>query len=89
MQASIDPFHPQVTGFDLPPADAGEARQTLVVLLDGAPARGWKTVFAPLAESFRAQQRLAEVRLVGRVLTLSGQVVDARALAAEVKAARK
>ena len=86
MQASTDPFHPQVTGLGLPPADAGGARERLVLLLDGAGARGWKTVLAPLAENFRAQQGLAEVRLVGRVLTLSGQVADPRALAAEVKA---
>lgn len=86
MPTAADPFDPQITGFDLPPADAGAERQTLVALLDGAPASGWKTVFAPLAEGFRAQQQLAEVRLVGRVLSFSGPIADARALGAEVKA---
>jgi hypothetical protein len=85
MDEHADPFHPQVTGFDLPPAGPGAA-QTVVALLDGTPARSWKAVFTPLAELFRVQQQLDEVRLVGRVLSLTGRIADARALAAEAKA---
>jgi hypothetical protein len=86
MDEHADPFHPQVTGFDLPPAGPGAALQTVVALLDGTPARTWKAVFTPLAELFRVQQQLDEVRLVGRVLSLTGRIADARALAAEAKA---
>lgn len=86
MDEHFDPFHPQVAGFDLPPVELEATRQTLVALLDGTPARSWKAVFAPLAELFREQQQLDEVRLVGRVLSLSGRIANARALAAETKA---
>jgi hypothetical protein len=86
MDENADPFHPQITGFDLPPAEPGATRQTVVALLDIAPARSWRAVLTPLAEVFREQQHLEEVRLVGRVLSLSGRIANARALAAETKA---
>lgn len=86
MQTTADPHHPQITGFDLPAVESGEQRQTVVALLDGAPARIWKTVFGPMAETFREQHGLTEVRLVGRVLSLAGRIANPRALAAEAKA---
>jgi len=86
MQTATDPHHPQITGFDLPASESDEERQTVVALLDGAPARDWKAVFGSMAETFRLQHGLSEVRLVGRVLTLAGHIANPRALAAEAKA---
>jgi len=86
MQPSADPFHPQVTGFDLPPPDARGGEQMLVVLLDGAPARSWMVVFAPQAEAFRDGHGLSGLRVVGSTLSVAGRMGDVRALAAHVKA---
>lgn len=86
MQTSADPYHPQIVGFDLPPPARGDENQSVVALLDGAPARGWMQQFAAEAEGFRLARVLTEVRVVGHTLVLTGRIGDARALAGEAKA---
>jgi GAF domain-containing protein len=83
----VDPFHPQVTGFDLPDiASLPDRMRTVVALLDGPPARGWVVQFAVLADEFKATHNLSDLRMVGRNLTLVGPIPDARALTANVRA---
>lgn len=59
--------------------------RTVVALLDGPPARAWRVHFAALAEEFKANQNVVEMRLVGKALTLSGPIADARALATAIR----
>lgn len=82
------PDFPDVVGFELPSVELRDAHgedQVAVVLLNTAPSREWITTFFNQAEAFKAQYRLADVRVLGTHITLIGNLGDARALTANAK----
>lgn len=83
------PSFPQVVGIDMPgvePLEDSSASSVMTILLDVTPSRHWVAVFARQVGAFVDEQKIDDVRLVGRSLTLIGTAETIRKRVPETKA---
>jgi hypothetical protein len=80
---SAKPRSPGVSGFDLPGSGSGPggvSNQILSARLDCLPSSAWLATFAVLAERFKQDTGVDDVRVVGTSLNITGSREQLRAL---------